>query len=154
MLVKYVVGLLIALGIFLKLGKKSNIRPEKNPALLLSEYRGLRSYIGAMAAHESGNYTNKLSREYNNIFSMTTPSKRPQISIGNTGVTGEIDNQVNRWQIYDSYSMAIQDLILWLRYNNFPVKVDGPFHFAMLLRSKGYYTASVESYTKGISKYL
>lgn len=154
MRVKLLAGLLLLLGIFLRLKKTINIRPENNPALLLSDYAELTKYIEAMARHESGNYKNRLSQEYNNIFSMTKPTIRPQISLSSTGFTGQIDNQFNRWQIYENYTQAIKDLLLYFNYTSFPKKIDSVEKFAFELKKRGYFTASLQEYINGLKSNL
>jgi flagellum-specific peptidoglycan hydrolase FlgJ len=155
MLVKLSAGLLIAYVIFREMIKENmNIRPENNPVLFASKYSELTPYIEAQARHESGNYTNRLSREYNNIFSMTKPYVRPETSLGATDRTSSIDNQTNRWQIYRNYTQAIEDLLLWMDYTRFPTRVSSVEEYATQMRVRGFYTAPLSQYISGMKKFM
>lgn len=153
MLLNWLLGLLSVFALS-RMAKNNNLRPEHSPALFFSEYANYMSYIGAMAKYESGNYKNKLAKDYNNIFSMTTPFQRPQISTGKTKRICNIDNQCTQWQIYNSYSEAIEDLILWLDYNKFPTDLKTVDEFVIELKNKRYFTAPISQYLLGVKKFL
>lgn len=131
-----------------------NIKPIANPVLLTSKYRELAKYVEAQARHESGNYTNTLTKRYNNIFSMRKPYVRPQISVGDSGTISTIDNDSTKWQVYSNYTQAIEDLMLWMDYTRFPKTVGSVDDYSREMRARGFYTAPLSQYTEGMRKQL
>ena len=153
---KLLIGFSLLSGLFL-LWKTTNLKRIQIQNSLLwyfSKYRELKPYVSAMAKYESGNYTNTLAKEYYNVFSMTMPRSRPEISIGATGETSLIDNQVNQWQIYNSYTMALKDLFLYFDFMDFPDKVNSVDLFVRELKDRGYFTAPYYQYLNGVKNYI
>lgn len=146
------VGLLLIFLFGKRTGKR--IKPINNPLLLNSRFAAMASLIEAMAKHESGNYSNRLSREYYNIFSMGFPRIRPALNIGSSKAFDSQGKEPSNWSVYSSYDMAIKDLILWFEYTKFPTNLTTPFQFARELKSRGYYTDSFDNYLEGLKRNL
>lgn len=145
------------LGLFLlfrfgMIGKR--VRPIDLPIWVFGDYWKLKSYIEAMAIHESGNYTNTLSREYFNIFNMICATQRKVDRVGCTPQTDEFDNQKVSWTIYNSYYQAVRDLRMWFEVNKFPLEVSSTVEMAQELRNRGFYTAPLSVYVNGLNNAL
>jgi uncharacterized FlgJ-related protein len=145
-------GLLIPFLIFLN-GINRKIKPQNDYFLYFSKYRKLIKYIAAMARLESGDYTNTLSRDLNNIYSMRFPRVRPATNIGSTVLIG-VDGGNFEWSKYKSYQQATSDLLLWMDYNKFPKQVSSVDQFAQELKNRSYFTSSLSFYTAGLKSYL
>lgn len=125
-------------------------KPINSSRLRRSKYGNYAKWIEAMARHESGNYTSKIAKENNNIFGMGFPYSRPAANEGTTEHKIERQFMSN----YKSYDQAIEDLLLWFDYNNFPTDLERVEDFAERLRMKGYYTDTLNNYTKALKKWL
>lgn len=110
--------------------------------------------IEAMAKHESGNYSNRLTRDYNNIFSMGFPSKRPARNIGSSKAKTNNPLEPANWSVYNSFDQALEDLLLWFDYTKFPTNISDPLTFANALKMRGYYTDSLTNYYQGLIRNL
>lgn len=107
------------------------------------------SYWVALSKHESGNYTNDLTKYYN-IFSMAVPKKRESLRNGQVWNTG--DKQY--MSTYDSYKTAVLDLVIWVKYTKFPIDINNLDEFVSTLKKDGYFTANAEIYKNGLLRYL
>lgn len=106
--------------------------------------------IVAQAKLESGKFTNKLSREGNNVFSMRHPSKRPTLSLG------PLLRAEGRccYAAFSSIETAVDDYILYMKHFNVPDTFVTTRDYARYLKSKGYYECSVEQYTNALNRLL
>jgi flagellum-specific peptidoglycan hydrolase FlgJ len=105
--------------------------------------------IVAQARFESGNFTNSLTKNHNNIFSMRHPKIRSTTSLG------PLANAEGRtgYASYSSIESATEDFILWLNFTNIPTKLTTN-NYVKLLKAKRYFEASEKHYKKGINYYL
>lgn len=110
----------------------------------------MRELIVAQAKLESGRFTNKLSREGNNVFSMRHPSVRPTLSLG------PLLRAEGRccYAAFTSIEAAVDDYVLYMEYFNIPDTFVSAHDYAAYLKSKGYYECSVEHYTKALNSLL
>lgn len=110
----------------------------------------MRELIIAQAKLESGGFTNKLSREGNNVFSMRHPYKRPTLSLG------PFLHAEGRccYAAFTSIESAVDDYILYMNHFNVPYTFTRAYDYARYLKSKGYYECSVEQYTNALNRLL
>ena len=114
-----------------------------------TKYQAYKPFIEAMAKHESGNYTNGLSREYNNIFSMKVPSQRPFERSGETRPFPE-----GIFSAYNSKEQALRDLMLWMNYTRMPDNLTTVDSFVQALRKRRYFEQDLAAYTKGVKRWM
>lgn len=146
---------LLALSLIFLIGRNIlRTKPISSKRIQNSKYSGLAKYIEAMARHESGNYTNRLSKQFNNIFSMGFPTVRPSVNIGSSKALTQNPNEPSNWSVYKSYDQAIEDLLLWFDWTKFPTNISDPLSFATALKSRSYYTDSLANYYNGIKNNL
>jgi len=117
---------------------------EFNPRWLFSKYRKLRPYVIAQAKVESGKYSSRLYLEQNNAFGMRCAVVRES-----TAIACE-----NNYSTYSNVGQSLADLFLWMDFNNFPTSVDSAEAYALALKSRGYFTASLAGYTTALKSHL
>jgi hypothetical protein len=149
----WLITLLLLSGISLVLITQAKAKPKHSLRLLLSKYGSYAKWIEAMAIHESGNYTNTLSTQANNIFSMGFPSVRKASNIGPIKLTKQGYQEPAEFSKYRNYDQAIKDLILWLDYNKFPTDIKDLNSFIYGLHSKGYFKQDPIAYLKAVESY-
>jgi Uncharacterized FlgJ-related protein len=110
----------------------------------------MQGLIIAQAKLESGSFTNRLSREGNNIFSMRHPTKRPTLSLG------PLLRAEGRccYAAFESIETAVDDYILYMEHFNVPDTFTTTQEYATYLKRKGYYECSVEDYTRLLNSLL
>lgn len=110
----------------------------------------MRELIVAQAKLESGGFTNRLSREGNNVFSMRHPYKRPTLSLG------PLLRAEGRccYAAFESIETAVDDYILYMEHFNIPKTFISARDYARYLKSKGYYECSIEQYTNALNSLL
>lgn len=116
-----------------------------NKSLIFGKYRKLRKYILAQWMHETGRQTSRVWKENNNGFGMKHPVKRKTLSKG---------ADFNNYAIYSNGSNSVNDLLLWLDYNNSPLEFDNVEAYSAFLKRKGYYEDSYDNYTNCLKYYL
>lgn len=104
-------------------------------------------FFDAMAKHETGNFTNTLTK-YNNIFSMGVPFVRPFTRIG----TVKVGNMV--YSTYRNTEQASQDLIKWMDWTRFPTNLTTSTQFATQLKQRSYFEDNLNNYINGINRFL
>jgi hypothetical protein len=112
---------------------------------LFSRYRYLRKFAIAQAKFETGNYTSSLWERANNAFGMRVPEKRRYSRVGVS----------NNYSVYSSAGQSLYDLFLYydaVRINDVrPATIE---EYAAFLKSKGYFTTSLQQYTEGLKTYM
>lgn len=109
-----------------------------------------RGFLDAMAKHESAKFTNTLSTQHNNIFSMGWPFKRPKVNEGKTQKLYE----GQQMSVYRNREQAINDLYLWMLYNNVPYHGQNLYTMVDSLKAKGYFTQNKSVYMAGVKKHF
>lgn len=142
------IGLIIALLVAI-LRKKSRMGLKARGFILLTKYRALLPYIIAQAKHETGNYKSRLYLDSNNLFGMKMPERRPTIA-----TKGFLSPEGNNYAQYKSDFESLQDLLLWMDFVKFPVRVQSPDEYAKSLKAKSYFGDTVENYTNGLKRFL
>jgi hypothetical protein len=104
----------------------------------------------AQAKLESGNFTNKLTREHNNLFAMRHPSRRLTRSLGPHAKAEGRKGYASFATIEDS----VEDFILYLEFCKYPTKITDVDQYTKLLKKKKYFESSTIKYSKGIKHYL
>jgi uncharacterized membrane protein YgcG len=128
---------------------KSNLL--NRAVVYFSKYRALSPYIFAQAKLESANFTSNLYKKINNAFGMGHPTKRP--ALGRASDLSEL-NSTYKLQAYRNDTQSVKDFLLWLDYNNFPVRVSDSSQYVALMKSKNYFTSKESDYLKGLNSYL
>lgn len=118
-------------------GKVVNTLPNMAPEL--------QEYITAQAMHETGIFTSPLFLKYNNAFGMKQPTQRQTTSQGITE-TG--------YASYDSVEDSIKDLALYFEAKNYPENFETVADYVKTLKDKGYFEATLKSYTNAVTKHL
>lgn len=151
LLVSCLLGLVVALIVFLTLRKRKN--PEKwvrnNLALIGMVNKEIDFWV-AVSKFETDNYTSSLAKNYYNIFGMGVPTKRDSLRNGQVFMSG--DNQ--DFSTYSDYPTCVNDLILWMAYDKFPLDITDLDVFVTTMKSKGYFTAPAGNYLAGLKLYL
>ncbi|MFN7465299.1 MAG: glucosaminidase domain-containing protein [Pseudanabaena sp.] len=101
----------------------------------------------AQAKHESGNFKNKLTK-YNNVFARHY-SKFDTLALG-PGAEAEGHNNFAK---YKSIEDATISQYLYLKRKKYSFKWETPYQYAVELKSKKYYTASIKDYSTSLTKY-
>jgi uncharacterized FlgJ-related protein len=152
---KKLVLLLPMLGIAL-LGYLLLMKPKQtfNKKLILnSEYSQLLPYLIAQAKFETGNFSSRLANEFSNLYGMGCVKVRPTTQIGCTEPI--FDTGGNRSMgIYKSWDKSIEDILLWLKYNNAPQSFVDVENYAYWLKSRGYFEVSTEQYIQGLKHFM
>lgn len=106
--------------------------------------------IIAQAKHESGNFTNRLSRKHNNVFSMQHPKKRKTTSLG---PLARAEGR-NGYASYASVEDAVEDLLLYFEHYHYPEQYMTTWQYARLLKKKGFYEDKYERYGRGMATFM
>jgi len=109
-------------------------------------------FIVAQARHETGNYTSNFFKKYNNAFGYSYfPGSRWQSGAGTTA-----DNGLPI-AAYTSVDRSVHELTDWIKRRQnegkFPADLNAilsPEYYSQLLKSSGYYGATLQTYTAGI----
>ena len=116
-----------------------------SPLWLFSKYRSMRQLIIAQAKHETANFTSSLYWRAWNCFGMRIATVRKQTRIGET------NGYARYWSPYQS----LRDLFLWFDFHNLnPSTITNARHYAMYLKSKGYYTDTATNYARGLEYFM
>lgn len=112
-------------------------------------------YWVGVARHETDGYTSPLFMSARNTFGMMQPRKRPTTSLG------PVIASEGSFASFDSVKSATEDLLLWLKYNNFPDVAGGDQNdlnglrtLVDAMKAKGYFTDSVDNYYNGVKRQL
>jgi uncharacterized FlgJ-related protein len=100
----------------------------------------MQEIILAQAIHESGNFTNKLSKRWNNVFSIYK-SKYDTLAIGNHGFA----EGRTGWAVYRNVEDATKAYILYTKGRGFP-KDTTLSAYVDFLKKKNYFTADKQLY--------
>lgn len=106
--------------------------------------------IIAQAKHESGNFTNRLTRRHNNVFSMMHPRVRKTTSLG---ALARAEGR-NGYASYASIEDAVLDLLLYFDNFHYPDTYMTTWQYARLLKKKGFYEDKYERYARGIATFM
>jgi flagellum-specific peptidoglycan hydrolase FlgJ len=97
--------------------------------------------IVAQAAHETAGFTSPVFLTNNNPFGMKEAKVRQTTARGT--------RLGHAW--YNSIEEAVQDYKLWWQYNRMLSFYGSAEVFANVLKTKGYYEASISEYVKGMN---
>jgi flagellum-specific peptidoglycan hydrolase FlgJ len=124
---------------------KKTVNRPLDMAGSLGDRSSLLPYIEAQAIHETGNYSSPLSIRQNNLFGMNVARNRP---FNGFPVAGSV------YAGYNSRKDSIDDLILWMDYTKFPLKVSDSLQYVTELKKRGYFTDSIQNYLRGVNSGL
>jgi Na+-transporting methylmalonyl-CoA/oxaloacetate decarboxylase gamma subunit len=105
----------------------------------------MKVFITAQAMHETGIFTSPLYLNHNNAYGMNMPSKRKTTAIGQTE---------SGFAIYDSVEDSIKDLMLYFEEFNAPDTFANSLDYVTWIKSNGYFTDSLKTYSNGVAKHL
>lgn len=104
--------------------------------------------ILAQSKLESGDYTNRLARNHNNVFSMRHPGKRPTLSLGPYARA----EKKNGYASFHSVDSSVVDFMMYMRYCHIPdTTVEG---YVKILKRKGYFQDNEMKYLEGMKEWL
>lgn len=115
-------------------------------------------FIVAQARHETGNYTHRFFTDYKNAFGYAWVAGNDVWQLPDPGTTAD-----NGWPIarYGSVDRSVHELTSWIKRRQqegkFPAdlsQITTAEQYSSLLKSAGYYGASLATYTAGILRAL
>lgn len=121
------------------------------PVLFLSKYRRLTPYVIAQAKAETGNFTSRFYREFNNMFGMKGAVKRKQL--GRQGTVHESDGGTPI-HIYANDIQSLRDLFIYFDYVSFPTAVESVESYVRQLKRRGYFSTTEDHYLALMKSYL
>lgn len=104
----------------------------------------------AQSKTETDNFQSLLCNKYYNLFGMTVPERRKSLRNGEVFMQGD----KLYFSTFANYVKSVKDLLLYVEYTNFPKNIRDIDAFVDKLKSKGYFTASVESYKARMLTFL
>lgn len=111
--------------------------------------REMQRVILAQAKHESGDFTNSLTRKHNNLFGMLHPRSRPTLSLdGSAWAEGR-----KGYARYESLEASVADYLLYKKFVNAEDKPDAKAYIYQLKRL-GYFTDNTGNYLGGVKRYM
>lgn len=127
--------------------KMQAVRQAIATATAGTPYTNLNETLYAQALHETGIFTSRIFREKNNLFGMKVPKQRK------TYATNQGSNDT--YSNFDTLKKSVEDLLLWFKMHNYiPKEVPSIQAYAEFLKSKGYYTDTVDNYASGMRNLL
>lgn len=102
----------------------------------------------AQSKHESGNYKNSLTK-YNNVFARHYHKNDTFATSAGAKAEGH-----SRFAKYPNLRNATLSQISYLKRKQYSFKWKSAYQFALELKSKRYYEAPIEVYTKALNRYL
>jgi len=135
------VGLLIAYVIF---QIKKGI-PNKITGILESAgfSKPMARWWVVVSALETGIWTSNLFKNYNNLFGMMQPVRRPTTSIGSSP---------SGFASFSSQTKSVEDLVKYLEWFNYPKSFGSMFEMVKFMKNKGYFTISSNAYNDRLIK--
>jgi hypothetical protein len=114
-----------------------------------TEFEKYTPYIIAQAKHESNNFTSSVYRNNNNPLGMKVPSKRTFL-----GTKGTEAPDGGFYAKYETDTVGFKDLLIWLRYRNFPQNLNSVDEYVNAMKDKGYFGDTVTNYLRGVKRFL
>jgi len=106
----------------------------------------------AQAVHESGRFTNSLTKKYRNVYALTECVKncrykgRKTLSLGGHGYA---EGRYG-YSTYHSIDSAAKDMLLYLEARKIPTTFCSVTEYSKFIKAKGYYEASESLYSKAV----
>lgn len=158
---KYLVGLLLALGVFLLTritkGRSSSLIKIKAPEAIKEAFDttfknsshpdSVNNWL-AVSKMETGGFNSKIFRETLNLWGMKHPKKRP------TKASGKYLSGTNEWAKYDSLKDSVQDIILWMNYTKFPKGNLSLDDHLKEMKARGYFEEPIDQYTNLVKAWI
>jgi Mannosyl-glycoprotein endo-beta-N-acetylglucosaminidase. len=111
--------------------------------------------IVSQFAHESANFTSPVFIRNNNPMGMKVPSVRKSPYILGAGSKAPSNEGATPYARYASLTDATLDFLHWLKFNHVnPNSLTTPEIYASVLKSKGYYGASISDYTAAMKRFF
>lgn len=107
-------------------------------------------YWVAVSDHETGKWSSDLYTKYHNLFGMKQPLKRATLSKGPTKIT----ENGNPFASFDSDSDSVKDLVLYMKEFHYPMDFSSVDALISFMKSKGYFSDTVERYLKSVKARL
>ena len=132
--------------------KQTRLTPNQTDRLIQRKLRSLgfsprmsRNWA-AISRSETGDFTNGLTKDHNNIFSMKQPRIRNTTSLGETEQEYDTGRSRGKFASFSSRESAIDDLVLYMQEFNYPRDFPNLFDHLAFMKSKGYYGVSFDTY--------
>lgn len=116
---------------------------------------GLANLLVAQAAHETGNFTSRFFRDYNNAFGYSWAGSRYQTGPGPAADNGQPIG------VYASVADSTREIVDWIyrrqKEGKFPADlstITTPDQYAQLLKNAGYYGDTLSNYTAGLRRFF
>lgn len=110
----------------------------------------MKRLILAQAKHESGNFTNNLTRKYNNVMAVTGCDCRKTLAIARNGrAEGK-----GIFNVYSSIDSAMVDFMLHMQYMNVPDTFTRADTYAKFLKKQRYYGDTELNYRRALQRWL
>lgn len=147
----WLIGLLTLLTFSTTLSQSQRDYERKifNQSLALGADSLTSKIIVAQAMHESGDFTNALTRKHNNVFGMQHPRVRRTTSIG---AYGDAEKKKNIYASYRSVEDAVKDLFLYYEARKINKKQHSISRYVRVLKSKTYFKGSEEKYVQNMRR--
>lgn len=110
----------------------------------------MKKLILAQAKHESGNFTNNLTRRYKNVMAVTSCNCRKTMAIGKHG---RAEGKTN-FLVFSSIDSAMVDFMLHMQHMHIPDTFTRADTYARFLKKQRYYTDKEENYRRALNKWL
>lgn len=114
-----------------------------------SEYRSYEPWLIAQSKHETSNWKSSLFKNHKSLFGMKMSER-----VDWDGYTGPVSPEGNNYAGYFSYEDSAQHLLNWLRYNHIPANLQSVDDYVKAIRSKGYFTDTLDNYINGVKRFL
>jgi uncharacterized FlgJ-related protein len=105
----------------------------------------------AQARLESGGFTNKLTRDHNNVFSMQHPSRRKTTSVC---ACASAEKRKNRYASYRSVNEAVADLFLYFEAKKITPRQLSTNTYVKILKKKHFFEEDEKVYRVNLKKHL
>lgn len=130
----FLIGLVIVSLGFRTL-KRSSPRQTIKKVLSKSKYKAYTCWITQQSVLETGNFSSKIFKEFNNGFGMGVPRIRKSLRIGNY-----LASNGENFSTYKNFEDSVSDYLLYAEYFKMPTNFNRPEQFVDFLVSKGYAT--------------
>lgn len=156
MLPLYLLGFLIALGIFLFTRRGKNLSHNEQVILDTLTEGGVSKraamYWLAVSMYETGDFTSRLFKLANNAFGMGVAKDR---STNRSGTIWNTDGgNMREFSAYSSLKDSVRDLLLYMDYSNYPADFVSPDALVAFMKQKGYFEQALPLYLAGVKSKL
>jgi len=114
-----------------------------------SEYNHYEPWLIAQSRHETANWKSSLFNAHKSLFGF-----KESKNVKWRGYRGPKSPEGDYYAGYFNYQDSADHLLNWLRYNNIPTNLASVDDYVKAIRSKGYFTDTLDNYTNGVKRFL